>query len=553
MSKQQITFDAETWRRGTRGFLKGNDDLRRAYIENMRIHQDGHLYVRPAWFRWGYHATGGFQVLSGFDREKESVFWVAQYRNDTHAATSGPALMLFDGGGIKSFNYDIVGDPPTTYWTSTDHNARPVFGAGDIQPIDQYNFFVHGRLIRNEGNSGSNGTIVDGGTPLVGRFITAGQNWDYVASIIHQGRSFWTGVTSVTSDDTNIRGNRIYYSDPVEESDYSGYVTFSSNTQYFDVDGEVRGMMSIGANLLFWTQEGHWYILTGRGDPSKGLLHHRGRNQRPATDDNGARFQDYGLFVDHAFSAVCIVNADGVIDSTTLDHLGRPLWLAGEFRRSPICANPRHATITVPQFNLGTAANMTRGVWTNEDWSEISTPFDDRMQIRSFDNLRREYLGIPVDAGGGNWDWEVYWRFVDYKRPSPYVDATGTQPAGTVVGKIFTPRIDDPDLDIAVRQVTIDGRYFKNSSGSVFDDVAMTVSIQDSESTTNHTCTLDTNLSTLAADLDADGLGQPFRIVAVPNGALPYRSWSEVHLTGLQAVGVERIMVETELSGRRIH
>ncbi len=555
--KFQVTYGPETWAKGSRGRGSSFDQEGRAFIENMRVLKDGSLCVRPAWFRWGWHGgAAAFQVLSGYDQTRSHVFYPTRYRSSAVSATTlADGFVVLDTGGVKVFDRDTVTNPPTVLWSSTSVLGLSKFGIGHVDHIDRHTAFVQGKVIRTEGVGAAAGSITDGVTALATAFMPSGEAYSFVGSTIHQGRAFYWGFVHETTNNTLIRHNRVWYSDTVVANDYSAYTTFTADTQFFDVDGEVRGAVSIGPNLLIWTVEGNWFILQGRGDPSNATLHTKGRNRIPPLDDQGGRYQEMALFYSADFDTISVVDRDGRIDSATLDRFGAETVANIDVRRSPIAPSPEKDAMTIPTYVLGNAVHFSRGTWVDETWEDLTYYYSDRSTLRSYAEENLEFLTVAIETslGSGLWDLHVHQREILANTPSKYASGTGTDPDETVDGAIHLPRIWDPDFDVRIMQITVDAKYWKTASGDTYDANAMTIEVADTTTGgTNHATTIGpdaTQISSLPA-LE----GGLIRLVATPTvGTLEFQSWTEVILKDIRSFAVQQIMVEYETSSRRHH
>lgn len=549
---EQATYGTEVWSRGSRGQAGPFREPGLPLIRNLRMTRDGSLVVRPAWFRWGW--DGGsetFLNLVGHAREQSSVFWAGFYR-DNVATFNIPAFGLLDSMGTKIFQRDTVTNPLTEKFSTTDVNGTAVqqFGFGYIHPVNRYDSMIKDVFVRAQGIGALAGNVSKGGLSLTNTFIPGGNDFLFVGATIHQGRAFYWGPETEVASDTTIRDNRIWYSDPYD------YTRFSANTQFFDVDGEVRGAVSIGPNLIIWTVEGNWFMLQGRGDPSRGVLHNKGKNPIPAIDDQPARFKDFAIYNSGNFDLTAIIGDEGDVDTETLARFGSTNLPANTLanRRSPPAASPLQDAITIPSFELAKATHLSRGVWVEEEWTINGITFDDRTVLRSHSELSEEILAYPADQGGGNYDFQIYTRQTVANEPSSYLNLVSSRPAETVDGTLQLPRIWNPDLDLRIVQVTIDARYWK-STGIVYDTPKMSVNIETSASSTDHPCIIGPDNNMIAnLPIGTFGVPQSVRLVATPTeGTLPMSSWSEVKIEDIRSFAIEQVMVEYELSARRAH
>lgn len=544
---QYVTYGTEVWARGSRGRAGSFSENGYPYIRDMRVRADGSLVVRSPWTRRLWHSgSSTFQDMVGHTTSSDfAVCYMTTHRADVFSS-SVVAAVVMDTGGIKVFDTTNITSPLTELESDTLYKAITQYGFGYLDVLGRYQAVAQGVEVKSEGHGLSGAAFDDSRANLVSTFSTASNSILYVGSTIHQGRQFFWGIEYETTLNTRIRHNRIWYSDPYD------YDNFTANTQWFEVDGEVRGAISMGPNLLIWTSDGKWFILQGRGDPADATLHSRGRNKIPGLDLQPAVYEDVAMFMSHGHDALCIVDSAGNVDSTSLSRFS--VGFPQEVRRSPALSSPLFGVVTVPSVTLGEAVHLANDVWTEELWDLGSTDMNDRMVLRSRANANTEELFVPVEVSTGVWHHRLFARARSSEYPWYYPsDLVGNNvPVETVQGKIHLPRITNPDYDLHVTQITIDARYWQQPSADSiqYDPVAMTVSVADTETTTNHTTVLGPGTDVLS-NL-ADGDGKSIRLVASP-GKLPPQSWSEVHLDGIQSMAVEQVMVEYELSARRSH
>ena len=542
------TFGPETWAKGSSGKAGPFNPDGMAYIENLLVAHDGSLVVTHPWYRWGWHANSAtYKNLIGFDQTTNlsgtnfAMIVPIRYRDQAVSPTvHRDALALVDGGGTKIFDAYIIADPLTTYFEDSTVDARGAiqFGFGFLDYTNRYSALIQGMALKSEGVGALDGSVENGRIALGSRFILSGTSFFYVGSTIHQSRAFYWGFVVDTATGTSMFSNRIWYSDPFD------YVNFSEDTQWFEVDGEVRGAVSLGPNLLIWTVEGNWFVIQGRGDPSKATKHHKGQDRILPLDSQAAIYQDVAIFLSEDGYKLVVIDRDGNPDYETLARFGAEDVSTNVGRRWSVSSFPKQEVIIAPGSTLGEAYALYRGAWVNEVWSMGATAFTDRAVHRGFPEANREYLSVPVEVSAGVWEHEVYYRSALTSEPSSYVDSAGTQPASTVQGKIELPRLWHPESDIKILEVTIDVQYWKAASDPVYDDVAIEVEVEDSKGDT-YPFTLGPD-STVISGLPAASPGH-VRITATPTAeSLPFESWSLVRIQGIQAMAIEQVTVGYE-------
>ena len=553
--RQQITFGSDTWALGSRGKAGSFRNPGLPMIRNLRMLNNGSLVVRPAWFRWGWFpASESYLNIEGHDSSTYSFFAFHYYRSGVLTQLPQEAVTIMDEGGVKVFDRANITSPLTEFYSDTSLDAQAIqqFGFGNLDPLSRYDILLQGNFIRAQGVGANDGAASSGRIAISPAFIPGPSSFAFVGSTFHQGRAFYWGIEFETADGTSIRENRIWYSDPY------AYTTFSQSTQYFDVDGEVRGAVSIGPNLIIWTVEGNWFVLQGRGDPARGVKHTKGKHRIPNLDDQPARFGDIALFNSSDFDVVCIIDRDGNIDSETLARFGGPELdvqppTVNTKRRSPPASSPLQDAITVPLQTLGDAIHLSRGVWVEETWDITGITLIDRDHIRSHSERNQEWFIHPVEPVTDTWEHQLYYRDTIANKPSKYEDVAGSQPAETVDGELWLPRVWDSDFDSRITQVTVDARYWKDTvSSETYDTLNLEMRAVDSEGAT-HVMTVGQETTTISGLPDADR--GAVRITATPadDDGLPFVSWTEVQLFNIRSFAIEQVMVEYEITPRRAH
>ena len=520
--KNHVTYDDNTWRKGTRG-LAGAWATDRPHILNMRLAIDGSLVQRP-WYRNSsdlttrtssdaivfparYYDTGLNIYREGyfFSDSTSSAFYV---HGSATAIATGTAIPNVTRTTTKS----QVGG---TTWIVNDQQVE-LTGAGTI-------------------------TIVDAGAAIQSRFVVGTDVINVTGSAVHQGRAFYWGEEE-TSGGLLIRANRIWYSDPYD------YATFTSADQFFDVDSSIEGCQAVGANLYIWTGTGDWFVLQGRGNPADGTLNTVGLAPIPAKFSYVVRQDNSLYFLSADKTKVVKVTEGGVIDDVSYGDIG--FDASGELPSAngalPPTASSLQNSIYIPNDDdagESDALHMLNHIWTEEELGGILTTHF--AIVGTSETSSREMLAIYT---GGR--WIIYRREILAAAPTESPTSFIENPGGFVT----LPRISDPMVATRVTRLIIDGRYWRGDGlgGSVgpYLDPAMNVSAYDGYGNTTTFALGPDNmdLSTLP-----EGEGLPIRITAHPasDGVMPFSPFIDMTLGDIQSLTIERVRVEYETTNSR--
>lgn len=518
MATASQTFDTRTWRQGTRGEVLNPTNDPRARIINMRLYPDGGLGPRPRWKRYGQTASGGATTYGSDSRD------VLQFgRFDSGSGTNTAGLFV---AGASATNFYYVGGGGTH--TSLAGVATAYSGWGYmplISQISKYQWLFKGLWVN--ANAGANLTVSNGVSALCTRFGLTLANFYLTAQAVHQGRAFYAGADA--SSGLNTGDQRVYYSDAV------AYTTFSSATQYFDVDGVVQGMASTGNNLLIWTSHGIWYVLQGRGNPANATLTKLGPGPVPTFFSIPANVRDNLLFEGSGRNGLVSVGPGGALDDAGLSHLAFQGGLDLSVTTDVMAATSSSilGTVLVPDKKASAAAyQLSRGAWTYETWG-VSLSSGAYVGFDEF----RGYEALFV-FGGSNWSV--------YDRPAyinaPQANVVGDDFSETPTGVIRLPRISDPVDETRVVDVTVDARYWKGTS---YDSPAMSVAVGIDNDGSDVAFSSFTDSGAVSALANATNI--PVRLKFSPTaGASVYAPVNDVIISGITGFVVDRVTVNYE-------
>ncbi len=287
--------------------------------------------------------------------------------------------------------------------TASDGTNRFITGVDPfISIIDETTFLIDDYLIDLTTVTTGTYSITDVQAAIVSAFsLLAASSRRMKGSCVHQGRAFYWGE----HDDTTpiFLPNRIYYSDAY------AYATFSSATQFFDVDGEIQGAVSLGANLLIWTVNGEWFVLQGRGDPANGTLNSLGKGRIPGNLKRPARFDRRGIFLASDITCMASVGEGGGIDDTTLEHIAfsgaSKAYEDSGVNRVAAANSLENAVLQLgDDVNGPTAFHLANGAWTEETWADLSWTAN-AIQARADERNGKEVVALYDGT-----DWRVYLR-----------------------------------------------------------------------------------------------------------------------------------------------
>lgn len=524
-SREVVRFGAETWAKGDRGRL-GAHASDQGVIQNFRLWDDGALGMRPLWdIEFDLGASFGIDALVvpcrydyGFNPDPAAEGFLVVDDDQWEFYEWGTATAYAEYNSVLTFNgdrYSSVTQIDALHWLIdefyvTMQGAAPatpkVFGVADV------------------------GAAID--TAFGG-----GSTFQCEGSTIHQGRAFYFG--QMFSGTTYAAGNRIYYSDDVS---LLGYNTFSSASQFFDVNGTVRGCASVGANLFIWTEEGYWYMLQGRGDPSLGTLNSLGKARIPARRRWPAILDRKAIFLSSDGEAIVTVSEGGKIDDETLGYLGSttgPSSYTAVAPSSPASSSLSNSII-VPLSDT-TAYHFYNGAWVRESWDNEASVGDDFIHVGIDDINGQETLAVW--RGGFIGDWRIYRRPISVDGPSTTAGGTFAEYDEEEANYVGLPRIFNSTNQVRIVKLTLDVRAW--GDGTFYPQAVASIRVTDGKGVT--TTLVQGPESSLMADVGAVN-GESHRLNAYPDSALPFTHFSDITFVASRGIAIEAITVEFEVS-----
>lgn len=507
-SKDTRTFGPDAWAQGTRGIL-GAWATSRAHIENLRLWKDGSLGPRPKWY---------LDVNLTTQTNANTLIHPGRFIHSTIGTiTDGffvvaPTITTFYGWGSTS----VVASFTATY----DNISPDMF----VSQIDETTYLVGDYLLEFTGIAPLMSST-DVRAAIVARFGIAGLQ-RMAGSAVHQGRAFYWGTDTPISATYPL--NRIYYSDAY------AYGTFTSATQFFDVDGEIQGAVSVGANLFIWTITGEWFVLQGRGDPADGTLNSIGRGRLPGQGRRPVRFDNHALFLASDATTTVSLGEGGDLDDSGLRRVAFSGASYDYFSSATIpnvAANSVENAVIVGAHTIATdpqAFQLWNGAWTEESWDDDLTMGTART-FRAGEILSDEIMAV-YDS-----NWKMYRRDVSIDAPE-----VSSGFAETPEAKIELPRINDPLHRVRVNRVIVDCRYWKGAS---YETPQITGTIADGEGATA-SLLLGPSTDLLASAPNATG--DPLRMVFTPSDLMPYTHFTDIKFSAMKGLAIERVSVEIE-------
>lgn len=442
------TFGPQEWAKGTRGLL-GAHATDKPRIINARQAKDGSLVPRPVWVENASYSMADIPGgIWGWDNEilvaeyqySPTDLWVQLHNPDTGAVTRRAAMAI-----------------PTV----------PVTTIRGLPQVIDDNTILWGGSVFQKDNGGPSAPwpdgpslppmgVVDVRAALVAAVLTGSDDFEFRSSALHQGRVFinCTYRPSSAVGFVNELKGRIYFSDAYS-GDINDYATFTSATQFFDVDGSVAGMISLGSNLVIWTEEGEWYVLQGRGNPDDATLNSLGPQRIPSFRRYIRRIDQSGIFMSSDGTVLCSLAPEGKVDDRALANLGysESVLASGSVGDTPLSAvtDSLSNTIIVPT-DAGAYVNYN-GVWSEETWP---AEFNTEDGTFSFWSDYRQGVEYAVEDDTGT-TWTIYKRNILDENPPN--DEVFDNPTSTLV----LPRIVEPGNQVRVHKVVIDVRTFSDT------------------------------------------------------------------------------------------
>lgn len=505
-----VSFGPDTWAKGTRG-LTGAHATDMPKLQDCMLYRDGSLGPRPKWQT---------KLLTETDADfpsDETLFFACPFR---YIDTYYPGFIFIGPNQINW--YDEAG----TLFAQRSGAGSGVPGVttrSKVTRIDTENWLVDNRVI----------TLYDPGVSFVPHTIGAATvdlsvfgTINVYGSTIHQGRSFFWGL-DVSFGFQRYR-NRVWYSDAYD------YDLASSALQYFDVDGNIAGLVSLGSTLAIWTEQGDWYALQGVGNPANATLSKIGPQRIPPKLSQATRVDQTALFYSSDGMVMCTMDLGGEVDDLSLERLGinRSAYNYSESGTTPrMSANSLLNTITAPKSPLHNVLASANGVWYEEQWG--MTTYGIEPQVSSDANERVQWVAI-YDSGLSGWG--VFKREMTIDQPE---DPTGF--AETLTSTITLPRITMPDATLRVTQVVLDIRSYSPDTPAP----VVSVSVADGHNVVT-AMTTGPAVPPFSGVLGAYGQGRSHRIAAFVE-PLSFTHFSDIAVS-FSGLVIERISVEYQVS-----
>jgi len=510
-----ISYGPETWSKGHRGLL-GAHATDKPGLHNVRMAKDGSLLPRPPWeyqddfsvpfIPGGVAVWGDEIVVAEIDFDASNRF-VSMYDTDADKVRQGTMDRNAPSGigGVPTLI-----DDGTLFWGSYVFTKDG--GGGVVVFADTYSGVAMG--------------VDDARDSLIPTFYTGADTWNFRGSALHQSRAFYFGTyqPAVVIGAYDDQSNRIWYSDAHD------YTNFSDDTQFFEVDGAVAGMISIRSNLFIWTEEGQWYVLQGRGDPADGTLNDLGPGRVPAAGRYPRVIDNSAIFLSSDETTICSLSATGTIDDTTLGHLGassvaQPSLLSGGNEPLSPVTDSFANTILVPDLE-NVRANY-HGVWTQETWLDELIP-----DTGGWMTVGSDYRGAQEIAAvrSGVPNYLVYTRPIHNDRPHDNVVVDNH------LSTVVLPRVVMPGAQLRIVRLHIDVRTWSATDPLPF----MEVTITDGDNNVNST--------NVGPDLDiftGVGEGEESLQVLVTSGLDAFTHFADVSID-FRGLAIERVLLVSE-------
>lgn len=533
---QTLRFGIGDWSKGTRGILTPSA-TDKCLIENMRVYSTGLLGPRPLWSA----AVATVDSSSGTIYQNDTVIFPAEYSYPEIDTNSFGVWVVLRTGEVRTY----LQSNGTLHGTTT-HASLVIrdeqLSVTEIRP-DLY--LVGGFLLDISGPAADgtpNTTLTSVEAAIVTEFGVYGFNCE--GSTLHQGRAFYWGEARNAT--VTLSTNRVYYSDSVITGGDTAYAEFTDEVgaQYFDVDGRVQGCVSVGPNLLIWTESGQWTLMQGSGNPANATFSAIGGGPIPGLGVTPAEIDNTAIFPSSDGMSLVTISAGGQIDDQSLAYLGH-LTDARSYGSRP---QPTPGTSSLQNSALVASVfgtdfrHKVNGIWT-EETNGISAA-SGYFVTRTHETDHQEHLIfqnnllIPIE-------WSTYVREIAADGPSRTAGGAWAEYSETYTdspGRLVLPRIFAPNKQVRIKRVVIDG-YTYESTGTDFPAASLAVKVNDGQGSTN-TLALGPTNDVLASVPDAI---TPIRITATP-GPLPYTHFSDVSLETLIGISIEQITVEFEVS-----
>lgn len=511
-----VSFGPETWKKGTRG-SETRWVSERPVISNMRWSSKLRLYPRSRW-RTGIVTTD----------------------TTLNSNMAGPINTDAEYAVLMD-NYAYKWDAPTSL---TDHTLTVMSGSSLITNSARWS-----RPQRTGANSfeklgyqlevSSSGVVSTSTDNIFDDIQTAtGTSYVVVGTTVHQGRLFVCGYRNQSGVRTFT--NRIWYSDP-----YDYMVMTDPAEQFFDVDGNVEGMVSFGANLLIWNDAGEWFMLQGRGDPAVATLSKAGKGRIPVSHYTISEVDGGFIFPSADHGALVLLNGGGSTDDKSLSRFSYTTANQGfqsfeDYLYAPPAASPVLDVVSGPIRGDSSHLVLQHGVWSEDTYDTFTMVKGSHLFFD--ENTGREVLVQPADLPGFA-AWTLYSRnLLDGACDSD--SDTGLAETDEVAGYIETPIIAVPDKVVRCKRVYIDAI----SLGTAIDGndpPAPSLTVSQLGEGGAAAMTLGPGNTPLTTRMPANDTPTRFMATGGPN--IHERGFN-IALSNIRGMAIERVTVEIEVS-----
>jgi len=526
-STSVVRFGDADWRKGTRGLLLPHA-TDKAVIRNMRVYANGLLGPRPLWEDPVVIATPG----------SSSTIIPAEYR---YLSTASSGYMTIEGSYVRFYN--TVGTLRAEVSVTTQATLLP-----SITRVSDTLWLVGDCLI-------DLATDTSSAVPFpitVNRFDTDFRSvfgvtsWLPSGSAVHQGRAYyWGGAYDASS--IRLNPNRVYYSNSIITDGYDGYYSVDSAAQYFDVDGEVKGCVSVGSTLYIWTREGRWTMMQGSGDPANATFSNMGVGKIPADEKWPQHIDQAAVFQSSDGMSIVTLLPGGSVDDQSLTYLGFDETARGYTEDSPpaISVSSLHNATLIPGLaGEDVARYHWNGVWSDETWGVATEVVSSNAgyQVRADEIYGRESLMVHQSGG----DWHVYNRDIVPDGPSLSAAEDYSEYAelytADAAGFVQLPRIAEANKQTRINRVIIDCVF---SSGADAPSPGLTITVEDGKG----------NSTDLTIGPGPDVFNDETGSVRLVGTGAPtaHTHFSDISISDIQGILIEGVTVVVDTSEGPIH
>ena len=565
--KRQVVY--KDWSKGStfaKGLNTSSDVAQDAYQStNMQVYSNGTLGVRPWLKNW---ASTGFTASRNLNTDFKGMHW-HPYDSSVDSKTAGFLVLNVTTDTNYSWKYDIgagTWSAASTFTSGYSTHVDPEVGAGEdytlVSAGGESTFLTPQKVIYDAfaTYSASANTFTAISFATVSGFIPRG-------SAVYKERVYYYGDVSTPV--------MIVYSDP------AAHETITSASQFFNV-GISQGTGNLGVigahalrdALMFFTEQGNWFALTG-ASPVTGSLRQVGQGSTPGYEPGGVVFRNAIWYLDKEAndSGVHIATPQGV-DSRTLDYV-RPANDFGweDTRVEPlrgIAADGPDCLILPYLRNTSTVGgdgfqsiDLINNAWGHSSYWNTSLDSGGRgdeqatdLTVADISMVRDKYMFVVTDeenvpsAASTQWA-QLYSRDLFLDRPSGTADTYSAKQefvandaggaaqnaAGHLKLAAYTPPTGE---EVRVRSVTVDFDYWKD--GTVYETPAFTVKTTTTGTGASSEAD-DTETATAFSGTALSG-SKEFARKTFLMGDIAFGAQALVELTGIQSVAIHRIDVE---------